>query len=65
MKNTYLSPWRSFLRGYASVFNIYGHSLDRPDPDRGRERDAEAIADDWRRVGDCLRYAMGQVTTHE
>jgi len=61
--------YRPYLALYSfsrlAKYNLYGQGLDRPDPDRGRERDAEAIAEAWRRVGDCLRYAMGQAVRHE
>jgi hypothetical protein len=60
--DTYQStPWRSFLRGYAAVFDPWGRGIDRPDPSRGFERDGEALAGDWRRVGDSIRCAMNQV----
>ena len=57
-KNVKNAPWRSFLRGYAAVFDLNGRGIDRPDPSRGFERDGEALAGDLRRVGDCFRWAV-------
>jgi len=54
------SPLRSFLDGFVSAFDLTGGSSGRSGSD-GFERDAEAIADDWRQVGDDLRAAMGQI----
>jgi hypothetical protein len=64
-KNIKNAPWRSFLRGYAAVFDLSDHGIDRPDPSRGFERDGEALAGDLRRIGDCFRRAMDQVATRE
>lgn len=47
---------KSFLRGVASIFDIGGS------PPRRMQRPMtaeEALAQDWQRVGDDLRYAMG------
>jgi len=64
-KNTKSAPWQSFLHGYAAVFDLWGRGIDRPDPSQGFERDGEALAGDWRRVGDCFRWAMDQVAARE
>jgi hypothetical protein len=54
----------AFWKGWFSVFQpLYGISLKLPDLDRGPERDVEAIASDWRQVGDDLRWAMGQIAS--
>jgi hypothetical protein len=53
----------SFLTGFASAFDMTGQTLldDLPDLSSGLDRDRQAIAGDWQRVGDALRTAMGQV----
>jgi hypothetical protein len=52
----------AFWNGWFSVFQPpYGIPLELPDLDRGPERDIEAIASDWRQVGDDLRWAMAQM----
>jgi hypothetical protein len=52
----------AFWKGWFSVFQPpYGVSLELPDLDRGPERDIEALASDWRQVGDDLRWAMAQM----
>jgi hypothetical protein len=52
----------AFWKGWFSVFQpVCGIPLELPDLDRGPERDIEAIASDWRQVGDDLRWAMAQI----
>jgi hypothetical protein len=52
----------AFWKGWFSVFQPpYGFSIELPDLDRGAERDIEAIAGDWRQVGDDIRWAMAQI----
>jgi hypothetical protein len=49
----------TFLKGFASAFDITGQTLlDFPDFDTGFQKDAEALRNDWQRVGDDLRIAM-------
>jgi hypothetical protein len=55
------SPFRSFLDGFASAFDIFGGLSPRSDYTCGFGRDAEAIAGDWWQVGDALRTAMGRI----
>jgi len=55
-----VSLFKSFLEGFASAFDFSGGSS-LPNYSRGFERDAEALAGDWWRVGDNLRAAMGQI----
>jgi hypothetical protein len=55
------SKWESFSRGYASAFNIMGGGIEMPDLSRGFERDAAALAGDWRRIGQGIRSAMDRV----
>jgi hypothetical protein len=52
----------AFWRGWLSTFDLSGQSfISMPDLENGMERDREAIASDWRNVGDDLRWAMNQV----
>jgi hypothetical protein len=52
----------AFWKGWFSAFQpLFGTSIELPDLDRGAERDIEAIASDWRQVGDDIRWAMSQV----
>ena len=49
----------TFLKGFASAFDITGQTLlDVPDLRTGFQRDAEALRGDWQRVGGDLRQAM-------
>jgi hypothetical protein len=49
----------TFLKGFASAFDITGQTLlDFPDFDTGFQKDAEALRNDWQRVGNDLRTAM-------
>jgi hypothetical protein len=52
----------AFWTGWLSVYNPSIMRPDLPDFDRGPERDREALASDWQRVGNDLRWAMGQVS---
>ena len=55
----------TFLKGFASAFDITGQTLlDFPDFNTGFQRDAEALRNDWQRVGCDLRVAMDSVV-HE
>jgi len=63
-----MSRLKSFLAGFASAFDLIGGSFGRPYHysgfDRDREafmRDGEALAGDWRQVGDDMRWAMNQI----
>jgi len=53
----------SFLKGFASAFDISGQTFmdDIPDYSGGFERDARVLRSDWERVENDLRKAMGQV----
>jgi hypothetical protein len=52
----------AFWQGFASSFDLSGRTfLEMPDLSRGFERDREALAGDWRRIGNDLRKAMNQV----
>jgi hypothetical protein len=52
----------AFWRGWLSIFDLSGQSfISMPDLENGMERDREAIASDWQKVGDDLRWAMNQV----
>jgi hypothetical protein len=51
----------AFWKGWISTFNPAVLLLDLPDFEGGVERDREAIAGDWRAVGDDMRRAMGIV----
>ena len=52
----------SFLKGFASAFDLSGQTLteDIPDFSGGFERDAKVLRGDWERVENDLRKAMGQ-----
>jgi hypothetical protein len=52
----------AFLKGFASVFNFSGGALiSIHDIDSGFQKDKEALAGDWQRVGDDMRRAMNMV----
>lgn len=57
-------PERPFLEGMASAFDLTGAFHESP-PSRedGFRRDGEALAADWRAVGDDLRAAMADFAT--
>jgi hypothetical protein len=54
----------SFLKGFASAFDITGQTFmdDLPDFSGGFARDARVIRGDWERVGNALKKAMSQVS---
>jgi len=53
---------RSFLKGVSSVFDLSGQTfIEIPDLKTGFERDREAIAKDWQRIGGDMRLAVNQV----
>lgn len=52
-----------FLEGLASAFDLTGTFLTPPPRQTGFRRDAEALAADWRAVGDDLRAAMAEYAT--
>ena len=56
-------PDRPFLEGMASAFDLTGSLLEPRPRAIGPERDAVALADDWRSVGDDLRSAMADFAT--
>jgi len=56
--------WNAFFRGCRSVFDIRGNVW-RLDTRSGAERDAAAIAGDWRRLGDGLREVMAKEVVGE
>jgi len=59
------SKWKSFIRGYSSVFSFNNSGIEWPDASRGFRRDAAALAKDRRRVGQDIRRAINRVTaTH-
>ena len=51
-------PNRPLLEGITSVFDLDGGSVSLPPRQTGARRDTEALADDWRAVGDDMRAAM-------
>jgi hypothetical protein len=51
---------RTFLKGFASAFDITG-GIKTPNLTTGWERDGAAIRGDWQRVGDDMRRAMNIV----
>jgi hypothetical protein len=51
------SGWRSFWKGAARIFNIFGTTQRPVFLDR---TDAEALAEDWRMIGMDMREAMRQ-----
>ena len=59
-------PWprQPFLEGAASVFDL-AQALEpiRPTPAAPMPSDAEALAEDWRAVGDDMRNAMARFAT--
>ena len=63
------SPRRSemspFLEGLASAFDLTGTFLESPPRRTGFRQDADALAADWRAVGDDLRAAMAEYATRE
>ena len=52
----------SFLKGFASAFDLSGQTFmdDIPDYSGGFERDAQVLRGDWERIENDLRKAMGQ-----
>jgi len=49
----------TFLKGFASAFDITGQTLlDFPDFNTGFLRDAKALHNDWLRVGNDFRLSM-------
>lgn len=54
----------SFLKGFASAFDITGQTFKFPDFSGGFERDRQAISGDWIHVGNYLKNAMNQIA-HE
>jgi hypothetical protein len=52
----------AFFKGFASAFDMTGQTLldDLPDLSSGLDRDRQAIAGDWQRIGDDMRKVMGQ-----
>lgn len=58
-----LTWWRHVLRGVGSLADLAPAPPCWPDLDRdGLAADAEAIAGDWQRVGDDLRWAIEKVS---
>jgi hypothetical protein len=60
--------WKSFLFGWGSSFDYLrggGRVSALLSSGSGADQDAEAIAGDWRAVGDALRWAMGQAGSLE
>jgi len=54
--------WKAFFGGWASAFGTWGGShIEIPDPSTGPQRDAAALAEDWRRVGEDIRWAMDKI----
>ena len=51
----------SFFKGFASVFDIYGQTFKFPDFSGGFARDRQALAGDWKKIGNDLRKAMNSV----
>ncbi len=59
MKKNLKTIVNSFLRGFGSVLDISGISYKTNIQKYTSKTDAEAIASDWRAVGDDMRKAMG------
>ena len=60
--NTKFYMVNGFLKGFSSVFNLSGQAfLTIPDLKTGFERDREAIAGDWQRIGRDMRNSINQV----
>jgi hypothetical protein len=55
--------FKAFIAGWASSFDYMngGSRIEVPDFSRGFERDAAALAGDWRKVGDDLRRSIALV----
>ena len=61
-----MKRWRAFLRGAASVLDIGGALGPHYEPQTPKEAaraDAEALASDWRAVGDTMRQVMDEMDT--
>ncbi len=56
-------PERPFLEGVARAFDLTGEPSEPPPRETGFRRDREALAADWRAVGDDLRVAMADFAT--
>jgi len=55
--NKFILP--TFLKGFTSVFDITGQfMLDIPDLNKGFQRDAEALKNDWYRIGGDIKKSM-------
>ncbi len=53
---------KSFLKGFASAFDLSGRTLVRPpNLSNGSARDAAALGGDWKKVGFDIRGAMDSV----
>ena len=49
----------SFLKGFASAFDLSGQTLlDVPDISTGYQRDAQVLREVWEQVGNDMRIAM-------
>jgi hypothetical protein len=52
----------SFWKGCAAAFDLTGQSfISIPDLSTGFQRDREALAGDWKRIGGDIRKAMNQI----
>ena len=52
----------SFLKGFSAVFSLGRRNfIEMPDFQTGFERDREAFAGDWQRIGQDMRNAVNQV----
>ena len=56
-------PARPFLEGMATAFDLTGGVVEPFPPGLRHRTDAEALAADWRAVGDDLRAAMAEYAT--
>ena len=55
------SFWRNFLRGIRSLFD-WNFGCQSYKEHFGK--DEELLASDWRKTGDDIRYAIGQIDYH-
>lgn len=49
---------KSFFNGYIRALDLYGSMVRWPDLDNDKEKDCEALEDDWRECGQDFRNAI-------
>lgn len=57
--------WRAFWKAFASAFNVFGPLRPFESPYPEFKTAAEAIAHDWKMVGQDLRKAIEKVKAEE